>query len=124
MTEAQIQREIIKFLRSIGGAVWHTSQGFRRDPGGTRMTPGLPDLVVMFPEAWRKHVETERPGFTKLYLAPDGRWTFAEVKTPKGRLSPAQIVFRDESAKAGVPWELWRSVEDAAAWARALGIVE
>ena len=103
-TEAEIQRGIVTFLRSIGGAVWVTSQGYRKDPGGTRMTPGLPDLIVMF--------AYKRKG-----------WTFAEVKTPKGKLSPAQVVFRDEAIAAGVPWEMWRSVDDAAEWAKRRGLV-
>lgn len=117
-TEAEIQRGIVRFLRDIGGAVWVTSQGYRSDPGGTRMTPGLPDLLVMF----EAHIDEVAGRVVPRRLV--SRWTFAEVKTPKGRLSPAQVTFRDESAKAGIPWELWRSTEDATRWARTVGIVE
>ena len=102
MTERQIQREIVAFLRQIGCSVWDTSQGYRRDPGGTRMTPGLPDLYVI-----------EGPQ----------SWTWVEVKGEKGKLSPAQQVFADECRKADIPWELWRSVDDAWKWAVEVGIV-
>ena len=122
-SEAEIQKGIVRFLRNIGGAVWVTSQGYRKDPGGTRMTPGLPDLVVMFGWDWRTTVK-ERPGVSEVYARPVAHWTFAEVKTSRGRLSPAQIVFRDHAVRAGVPWELWRSVSDAVAWAKRTGIVE
>lgn len=120
--EAVIQRNIVKFLRTIGGAVWVTSQGYRKEPGGTRMTPGLPDLVVMFP-AGMDTTQRDYPGSSTVTTYGVRRWTFVEVKAPKGKLSAAQILFRDESIKAGVPWELWRSVGDAVEWARAKGIV-
>ena len=124
MSEAAIQREIVKFLRMIGGAVWVTSQGYRKDPGGTRMTPGLPDLVVMFPmDLGLKGGVTRTLGTLDFARWAKSRWTFAEVKTAKGKLSPAQVEFRDESIKAGVPWHLWRSVEDAKSWAVSVGLV-
>lgn len=102
MTEAAIQRDIVKFLRSVGCAVYVTSQGYRKDPGGTRMTPGLPDLLVI-----------EGPQ----------SWTWAEVKTEKGKLSPAQQQFADIALAADIPWALWRSVDDAWNWAVEVGIV-
>ncbi len=102
MKEAAIQREIVKFLRGVGCAVYVTSQGYRKEPGGTRMTPGIPDLLVI-----------EGPQ----------SWTWAEVKNEKGKLSPAQHEFADVALKCDVPWECWRSVEDAKRWAVAVGIV-
>ena len=103
MKEAEIQREIVAFLKMVGCAVYQTSQGYRRDPGGTRMTPGLPDLLVMH---------------------GPGQWTFAEVKTAKGRLSPAQYGFEVNASAAGIPWALWRDVDDAWQWAKDVGLVE
>lgn len=97
-----MSRDVISFLRGIGGAVWSTEQGFRRERGGTRQTPGLPDLVVIFPTAW----------------------TFAELKAGKGKLSQSQEGFRDTAVAAGVPWQLWRSSQDAFDWCVSVGILE
>ncbi len=105
MRESQISREIVDFLRGQGFAVWDTGQGFRKDTGGTRITPGLCDLIVM---------GTEVNPFL----------LFVEVKTAKGRLRDSQAVFRDECATNGVAWELWRDVRDAFDWLVAKGIIE
>lgn len=102
MRESQISREIQRFLKMMGAAVYTTEQGYRKERGGTRTTAGIPDLIVFFP----------------------GVWTFAELKTAKGRLTPAQEGFREMCAFADAPWELWRSVEDAWNWCAKHGIVE
>ena len=34
MTEAQISRQIVDFLRMVGWAVYDTGQGYRKEPGG------------------------------------------------------------------------------------------
>lgn len=102
MRESQISREVQRFLRSIGGAVYSTEQGYRKDRGGTRTSAGIPDLIVFFDEAW----------------------TFAELKTEKGRLTTAQDGFRLLCEESFAPWQLWRSVEDAWDWAVAHGIVQ
>ena len=101
VTEAQISLAITRLLRSLGGAVWSTEQGYRKGRGGTRTTAGIPDLIVIFPRAW----------------------TFAEIKTQKGKLRTAQKFFRDECREAGVPWELWRSAADAWNWCVRSGVV-
>lgn len=101
MKEREISREIQLFLKQVGCSVYTTEQGFRKERGGTRMTPGIPDLIVFHPLAW----------------------TFAELKTPRGRLTGAQQGFRDDCLGAGVPWQLWRSVGDAWDWAVELGII-
>lgn len=101
MTEREISREIDLFLKSIGCAVWSTEQGYRHERGGTRTSPGIPDKIVMHPDAW----------------------TFAEIKRPKGKLSDAQRFFRDEAKAANVPWELWTDATDAFDWAARVGLV-
>jgi hypothetical protein len=101
MKEAQIQMEIVRFLRTVGCSVYDTSQGYRKERGGTRTSAGIPDLIVIHPSAW----------------------TFAELKTPKGKMSTAQTGFRLACEEAGIPWALWRSVHDAWEWAKAAGIV-
>lgn len=103
MTERQISKEIIKFLRKIGCAVWDLGQGYRGERGGTRQTPGLPDLFVVH---------------------PSGVWTWAELKTAKGKLRPSQEVFRDTCIEAEIPWALWRSVEDSWEWCVEVGLIE
>jgi hypothetical protein len=82
--------------------VYSTEQGYRKERGGTRTTAGVPDLIVIFDEAW----------------------TFAELKTPKGRLTTAQEGFRTACLSARIPWECWRSVDDAWTWAVRVGLVE
>ena len=102
MKEAQISREIVGFLRTLGFAVYDTGQGYRKESGGTRITPGLADLIVI----------------------GHGLFTFVEVKTAKGKLRPSQEAFRDECIQNGVPWQLWRDVREAWDWAADNGIVE
>lgn len=109
MTEATIQREIMKFLRTIGCYVYSTSQGYRKDPGGTRMTAGIPDLFVV---AYTTQPPSPCP------------WTWAEVKTPKGKLSPAQEEFRVMCEEAAIPHRVWRDVDDAWRWAVEAGLIE
>ena len=102
MTEAQIQREIVVFLRDkLGFAVWETSQGYRKDRGGTRTTAGIPDL----------------------YVLGHGRALWVEVKDTKGKLRPSQQTFRDECLANGIAWALWRDVRDAWDWAVGEGII-
>jgi hypothetical protein len=103
MKESEIQREIVDFLRTVGCSVWQTSQGYRKDPGGTRMTPGIPDIFVMH---------------------ESGAWTWAEIKTPKGKLSEAQEAFRAECYLSGVRWRCWRDVREAWDWSVEHGLVE
>ena len=89
-TEKQIQAGIVRSLRQIGAGVYDTSQ-----PHRALITPGLPDLLVFF----------------------RGRFAFAEVKRPGGRLTPGQRAFRAECQDAGVPFHVWRSTEEALEWA-------
>lgn len=89
--------------------MWSTEQGFRKEKGGTRITPGVPDLIVMFPSY-------------------PGCWTFAELKAPKdegGRgLTASQVVFMEACQATRVPWELWRSAADAYDWCVRVGIIK
>lgn len=104
MRESQVSREVQRFLKMIGGEVYTLEQGYRKERGGTRQTPGLPDLFVMFPA--------------------DKVWTWAELKGPKGKLTVAQSGFRMACMEAGIPHEVWRDVRDAWAWAVENGLVE
>jgi hypothetical protein len=53
------------------------------------------------------------PGFADLMVLCDGRVLFLELKSPKGRLSPAQEAFRDAVLAQGFGWALVRSLDDA-----------
>jgi len=77
-TEAQVQRKVTAYLDLMGFWVYSTSQGYRPDPGGTRMTPGLPDLVVFLPQ--------------RLGVG------FFEVKTPAGQKEMDRMLALDPLA--------------------------
>ena len=53
------------------------------------------------------------PGFADLLVLCDGRVLFLGLKSPKGRLSPAQEAFRDAVLAQGFGWALVRSLDDA-----------
>lgn len=53
------------------------------------------------------------PGIADLCIIFEGRAHFAEVKTQRGRLSTRQKDFRDLCERFGVPWAIFRSVEEA-----------
>ena len=53
------------------------------------------------------------PGFADLLVICDGRILFLELKSQKGRLSPAQEAFRDVVLAQGFGWALVRSLDDA-----------
>jgi hypothetical protein len=52
-------------------------------------------------------------GFADLIVLCDGRILFLELKSLKGRLSPAQEAFRDAMLAQGFGWALVRSLDDA-----------
>ena len=53
------------------------------------------------------------PGFADLMVLCAGRVLFLELKSLKGRLSPAQEAFRDAVTAQGFGWALVRSLDDA-----------
>jgi len=53
------------------------------------------------------------PGFADLMVICEGRVLFLELKSLKGRLSPAQEAFRDAVLAQGYGWALVRSLDDA-----------
>ena len=52
-------------------------------------------------------------GFADLIVICEGRILFLELKSLKGRLSPAQEVFQNAVQAQGFGWALVRSLEDA-----------
>lgn len=94
--ETLIRLDIRRFLRNLGFAVWDMEQN-----RPTRQTAGFPDLVAI----------------------GRGRILFVEVKAPKGRLSPAQQVFREECLANGGTYLVWRSASEAWDYLEANGMV-
>ena len=106
MTEAQISREIQRFMKALGFAVYSTEQGYRHERGGTRTSAGIPDLIVL----------------------GHGFCLFVEVKRPGGKLRPSQAAFRDEvndlKYTGDIDWGMWTDVREAWDWCVEQGIVE
>lgn len=100
-SEHQIQCAIVDYLRLRGCVVYHIpNEGKRSKIGGHLqkrggMTPGAPDLVV----AW-----------------PNGHVLWIEVKSAKGKLTPAQEEQRIALVDRGHDWLLARSADDVIAW--------
>lgn len=83
-TEKEIQNEIRRYLQIRGWYVIRIQQGMGAHKG-------LSDLIAV----------------------KSGRVVFAEIKTPRGRLSEYQERFREEIAAHGGEYAVLRSVEDA-----------
>lgn len=103
VSERAIQRAIVqyltvalprtvKFFSTLNGL--HTSKAQAGKAKAEGMTPGVPDIVLV------------RQG---------GSVAFMEVKTPQGRLSPAQVAFFDWCVANGVEAAVVRSIDDARA---------
>lgn len=87
MSEKDEQSAIIQIARATGGLVWVLgTRRARGDYQGTRQTPGLPDLWIVWPNLARGHA------------------AWWEVKTATGRRSPAQVAFAEACAAAGVAY--------------------
>lgn len=57
--EAVVQRQVVALLTAAGCTVMTTSQGYRAEKGGTRMSPGIPDLLVWLPDGRQGWVEVK-----------------------------------------------------------------
>jgi hypothetical protein len=99
--EAAIQKAIIGELKRAGFAVWSTSQGYRAAPGGTRMTPGIPDLYCVHPGT--------------------GDVLWVEVKAPGGRLRDGQERFIRLHDATLIDVLVWHSWDDAVEYLDATG---
>ncbi len=93
--EAQIQREILAWLKSSGLVFWRQNSGIVF-AGGRRILlgeEGLPDIVVIVP--------------------PNGRVLGLEVKSAKGVLRPSQKEFRDRLEDVGGAFLVVRTLAQA-----------
>ena len=104
--EAKISREITDFLKLIGHAVYSTEQGYRSARGGTRMSPGIPDLLVFG-------------------TGPELPFFFIEVKAPGGgKLRDSQVAFQAECKRMNVPYLVAWDVRDVFDWLVERGVIE
>lgn len=96
--EDDLQRAVFNYLGFRSDLLaWHPWNGGRRNPreaarmAGLGVVPGVPDVTI---------------------IGQGGQATLVELKAPRGRLSPAQVAFRDECRRLGIPWHLARSLDD------------
>lgn len=125
--EADLQRAAVEWLTyayPAGGPVlW-----FHPPNGGTlagevgRMKglgarAGIPDLVFMFSRTWLYTAASSDPaGFEQRELGPLPSVAYAELKAPRGKLSPEQVLMRDWIRELGAPWAEIRSLDELAAF--------
>jgi len=102
--EADLQRAVVVALRFAlpKGAIIHHCVNEVTEPG-TRGAKRQAILVGMGVHA----------GFADLIVLCQGRVLFLELKSLKGRLTPAQEEFRDAVLAQGFGWALVRSLDDA-----------
>lgn len=86
-SEKATQRRIVQLFTACGGVVYNLSQGYRKEAGGTRQTPGLPDLYVFFARRYSWD-----------------RCLWWEVKRPGGKRTEQQLRFAAHCAGAGIPY--------------------
>ena len=110
MTEAELHKMIVDYLQVAlpSGSVVHHSPNEGRHKVAYRakqkrlgMRAGWPDLEIFVQRTWWRD---------------DTPWSpiFLEIKTPKGRVSPAQKAVHAELETAGCAVAVVRSVEDVA----------
>jgi hypothetical protein len=102
--EADLQRAVVTTLRFAlpKGAIIHhcANEVSEAGPRGAKRQAILVGMGV-------------HAGFADLVVLCDGRVLFLELKSLKGRLSPAQEAFRDAVLAQGFGWALVRSLDDA-----------
>lgn len=78
ITEKAFQAQIIKIAKVFGWIVYHTYDS-------RKCEPGFPDLVLV-----------------------RDKILYREIKTEKGRLTPAQKLWGDKLKSAGADYQVWR----------------
>jgi hypothetical protein len=81
VTEKQFQSQVVELAKTLRWSVYHTFDS-------RHSTAGYPDLTLV-----RERI------------------IFAELKVGRGKLSPAQIEWRDLLVNAGASWCLWRPAD-------------
>jgi hypothetical protein len=107
--EAAVQKQIVEYIRAVlpRSIVAAIPNGSQRTASGrpanavAGLLPGMPDLVVVLPE---------------------GKVLWAEIKSDKGRVSPAQLNVHGQLNSLGHVCVVLRSVEDTRAAFKHLNI--
>lgn len=108
MKESAVQRQLLDWLAVACplAIVFAVPNGERRDKiTGAKLKaqgvlPGAPDIII----------------------AHNGIIAFVEVKTPKGRPSPAQIAFQEKCAEQRLPYAIVRGQGDLQVFLEDIGI--
>ena len=102
--EADLQRAVVQALRFAlpRAAIIHhcANEVTELGPRGAKRQAILVGMGV-------------HPGFADLMVLAEGRVLFLELKSPKGRMCPAQEAFRDAVMAQGFGWALVHSLDDA-----------
>jgi len=80
--EAEIQKQVKNVYAVVGACLYDLSQGYRKERGGTRQTPGIPDLWGFLPPPAGVSVTVEWENGKPTMILPGLFWH--EVKTTKG----------------------------------------
>jgi hypothetical protein len=91
MTEKEIQKSILEFLKKKGIKAWPDKQGHFQHSTNTKASIGVPDIIG--------------------YLS-DGTFLGIEVKTEKGKIRPEQVTFHDDALANGCMVFVARSLDD------------
>lgn len=97
--ETRLQAAAVRYLRTVcpDCLVWHTPNGGKRSKETARLMKALGTL----------------PGVFDLTLVdPSGRHFYLEAKSPKGTESDAQDWFKGELIIRGIPYVIFRSLDD------------
>ena len=100
LTEADLHKQIVAMFAAIirpGCIVFHPANGEARSKGSAGK---LKAMGVV-------------PGIFDLIILADGKAFGLEIKTPTGRMSPAQKTMAQRFDRAGVPWIVVRSLSAA-----------
>lgn len=111
--EADFQRALVRDLRAIllpPFVLHHSANEVRRGGREGRIAQGIAEGMGV------------HPGFADLVLLSAKQTVFFELKSATGTLSDDQIAFRDFVRGQGHGWALVRTLDDALAALKALGI--
>lgn len=90
MWERQFQQQVIELAQLLGYRVAHFRPALRQSG------------------RWATPVAANGAGFPDLVLVGRGRVIFVELKSERGRLTPAQSEWRDALIAAHAEWYCWR----------------
>ena len=99
--ETRVRLDCREVATQLGFAVWDTEQGYRPGRGGSRVTPGLADLI----------------------LIGRGAVVFVEAKAGRGKQSLAQVQFEQTCQLNAVPYILANSAAEMVQGLQELGLV-